>query len=73
MVELLRTKRDQFLSLKLGFLTLFVGFGLGLGFLFEHWTTYDQWIAFWVVTMTGLGFIVGFLVSRKLKNGNGNH
>jgi Na+/melibiose symporter-like transporter len=73
MVELLRTKRDPFLILKLGVLTLFVGFGLGLGFLFNNWTTYEEWIPFWIVTMTGLGFIFGFMISRKMKNGNDNH
>jgi hypothetical protein len=73
MVELLRTKRDPFLLLKLGILTLFVGLGLGLGFLFNNLTSYEEWIPFWIVTMTGLGFVAGFLVSRKLKNGNGNN
>lgn len=70
MVELLKTKRDPFLLLKLGLLTLFVGFGLGLGFLFNNLTSYEEWIPFWIVTMTGLGFVAGFIVSRKMKNGN---
>lgn len=72
MVELLRTKRDPFLLLKLGVLTIFVGLGLGAGFLFSNWTGYEEWIPFSIVTMTGLGFLVGFLLTRKLKNGNGN-
>jgi hypothetical protein len=73
MVELLRTKRDPFIMLKLGLLTLFVGLGLGLGFLFDNLTSYEEWIPFWIVTMTGLGFVAGFVVSRRLKNGNGNN
>ena len=72
MVELLRTKRDPFLLLKLGVLTLSVGLGLGAGFLFSNWTGYEEWIPFCIVTMTGLGFVGGFLLTRKLKNGNGN-
>jgi len=72
MVELLRTKRDPFLLLKLGVLTLFVGLGLGAGFLFSNWTGYEEWIPFCIVTMTGLGFVGAFLLTRKLKNGNGN-
>ncbi len=72
MVELLRTKRDPYLLLKLGVLTLFVGLGLGAGFLFSNWTGYEEWIPFCIVTMTGLGFVGGFLLTRKLKNGNGN-
>ncbi len=70
MVELLRTKRDPYLLLKLGILTIFVGLGLGAGFLFSNWTGYEEWIPFSIVTMTGLGFLVGFLLTRKLKNGN---
>jgi hypothetical protein len=81
MVELLRTKRDPYIMLKLGILTLFVGLGLGIGFLFEYMTRYavysdgritdyefnDQWMAFWIVVMTGLGFVSAFFVARKLK------
>jgi len=70
MVELLRTKRDPFLLLKLGVLTIFVGLGLGAGFLFSYWTGYEEWIAFFIITMTGMGFLVGFLLTRKMKNGN---
>ncbi|MBI5731518.1 MAG: hypothetical protein HY963_10340 [Ignavibacteriales bacterium] len=70
MVELLRTKRDPYLLLKLGVLTLFVGLGLGAGFLFSNWTGYEEWIPFFIVTMTGLGFLAGFLLTRKMKNGN---
>ncbi len=70
MVELLRTKRDPYLLLKLGVLTLFVGLGLGAGFLFSNWTGYEEWIPFCIVTMTGLGFVGAFLLTRKMKNGN---
>lgn len=87
MVELLRTKRDPFIMLKLGIIVLFIGLGLGIGFLFQQWTGYQvqygtgterwtdyhvhgEWMGFWIVTMTGLGFVTAFLVTRKLKNGN---
>lgn len=82
MVELLRTKRDPYIMLKLGIIILFVGLGIGLGFLFQNWTygngtdrwsNHDvegEWMGFWVVAMTGLGFITAFLATRKLKNGS---
>ncbi len=82
MMELLRTKRDPYLMLKLGIIILFVGLGIGLGFLFQQWTITSnvdkfsdhdvegEWMGFWVVAMTGLGFITAFLTTRKLKNGN---
>lgn len=87
MMELLKTKRDPFIMLKLGIIVLFVGLGIGIGFLFQQWTGYQiqqgigadrwtdykvhgEWMGFWVVAMTGLGFVTAFLVTRKLKNGN---
>jgi len=70
MVELLRTKRDPYLMLKLGVLTLFVGLGLGAGFLMENLTGYEEWMAFLIVLFCGLGFVAAFLVTRKMKNGD---
>jgi hypothetical protein len=87
MMELLKTKRDPYIMLKLGIIILFVGLGLGIGFLFQQWTGYQvqygtggdrwtdyqvhgEWMGFWIVTMTGLGFVTAFLATRKLKNGN---
>jgi hypothetical protein len=87
MMELLKTKRDPFVMLKLGIIVMFVGLGLGIGFLFQQWTGYqvqygtgadrftghqvhEEWMGFWIVTMTGLGFVTAFLVTRKLKNGS---
>jgi hypothetical protein len=72
MVELLRTKRDPFLSLKIGIITLFVGIGLGAGFLMQNLTDYDEWMPFFIVTCCGLGFVAAFIISRKFKNGNQN-
>ncbi len=39
----------------------------------DQWTEYrdhDEWISFWIIAMTGLGFVTAFLFTRKLKNGN---
>ncbi|MFA7227611.1 MAG: DUF6249 domain-containing protein [Melioribacteraceae bacterium] len=86
-MELLKTKRDPYIMLKLGIIILFVGLGLGIGFLTTQMTSYqivhgtgadrwveygdhDEWMAFWIVAMTGLGFVAAFLFTRKLKNGN---
>lgn len=65
--ELLKTKRypHLYLSLKLGILILFIGFGLGLGFLFQSFTGNGNWLAFFIVTLTGVGFVVGFIAAKK--------
>lgn len=87
MMELLKSKRDPYIMLKLGIIILFVGLGIGIGFLFQQWFGYQvqhgigadkwmdhhndgEWMGFWVVAMTGLGFISAFLATRKLKNGS---
>jgi hypothetical protein len=72
MVELLRTKRDPHLSLKIGIITVFVGLGLGAGFLMENLTDCEEWMPFFIVTFCGLGFVTAFLVSRMLKNSEKN-
>lgn len=68
MIEFLKTKRDPYLMLKIGIVTLFFGVGLGVGLLIERFTYVDEWIPFLIISMTGLGFIVSFLVTRKLDN-----
>ena len=71
MMDLLKAKSDHLFSLKLGIVIVFFGLGLGLGFLFKGWTYDEEWMAFSIITMTGLGFVVAYFIARKLKNGNG--
>lgn len=68
MMEFFKTKRDPYLMLKIGIVTLFFGVGLGVGLLIERFTYVDEWIPFLIISMTGLGFVVAFLVTRKLES-----
>ena len=68
MMELLKFKSDHLLTLKFGIIVVFFGLGLGLGYLFRGWTYDEEWMAFTIITMTGLGFVVAYLVARKIKN-----
>lgn len=67
MMEFFKTKRDPYLMLKIGIVTLFFGVGLGVGLLIERFTYVEEWIPFLIISMTGLGFVVAFLVTRKLE------
>lgn len=67
MMEFFKTKRDPYFMLKIGIVTLFFGVGLGAGLLIERFTYVDEWIPFLIISMTGLGFVVAFLVTRKLE------
>ncbi|MBI1936595.1 MAG: hypothetical protein HYS25_00575 [Ignavibacteriales bacterium] len=84
MVELLRSKRDPFTLLKFGIIIAFFGLGLGIGFMFGNlfgevirfdgsvsysdYSLREEWVWFWVIFMTGLGFVTSFFVTRKIKN-----
>ena len=65
----LKSKSDGLFGLKLGIVVVFFGLGLGLGFLFLDSMYNDEWMAFSIITMTGLGFIAAYFISRKVKNG----
>jgi uncharacterized membrane protein YkgB len=67
MAEFIKSKRDPFLSLKIGIVILFFGIGLGIGLLIERYTGVDEWIPFLIISMTGLGFITAFLYIRNLE------
>jgi hypothetical protein len=69
MMDLLKMKTDHLISLKAGIVIFFFGIGLGLGFVFENWTSNEEWIPFFIITFIGLGFITSHLISRKVKNG----
>ena len=61
-------KRDPLLMLKIGIVVFFFGLGLGGGTLLNEMTGYEEWIAFLIFTMTGLGFIVAYFVSKKYES-----
>jgi len=70
MIELLKVKSDHLFTLKAGIIIAFFGVGLGLGFLFRGLSYDDEWMAFTIITMIGLGFITAYFVVRKMKNGD---
>lgn len=65
MLALYNKKRDPLLMLKIGVVVFFFGLGLGGGLLIQEMTGVEEWVPFLIFTMTGLGFIVAFFVSKK--------
>jgi F0F1-type ATP synthase assembly protein I len=68
MMEFFKTKRDPYMMLKIGIVTLFFGIGLGVGLLIDRYTGVEEWIPFLIISCSGLGFIVAFLITRALEN-----
>lgn len=67
MLEFLKTKRDQFIMLKIGIVTFFFGLGLGLGLFIKDYSDSDAWVPLFIFTMTGVGFVIAQLFARKLE------
>jgi hypothetical protein len=77
MAEFLKStkkSRDNFILLKLGIIVIFFGVGMGAGMLLSEMTGYEEWIGFFIVTMTGGGLLAAHYVAKKeeakLPNGN---
>lgn len=69
MMELLRVKTDHLLTLKAGIIIAFFGVGLGIGFFIRDFSyEYNEdWMAFSIITMTGLGFVAAYFAARQIK------
>jgi hypothetical protein len=53
--------------LKIGIVTICFGLGLGIGIMLNDVTSKDYWVPLCLFTITGAGFVVANVVSRKLE------
>ncbi len=68
--ERAKEKKDSFVLMQIGIVAIFLGLGIGLGMMFEDWTSKEYWTVLFIFTLTGAGFIIANLVSRKYKAEN---
>ncbi|MBI9070646.1 MAG: hypothetical protein JEY94_03570 [Melioribacteraceae bacterium] len=66
-ISLYSSKKNPYIWLKLGIIVVFFGIGLGVGGLLENLTNVEMFLPFGFITFTGLGFVVGYYVSRKFE------
>ncbi|MCX7797702.1 MAG: hypothetical protein N2249_03665 [Melioribacter sp.] len=66
MIEILKSRKDNYALLKIGIIISFFGIGLGIGLLIERLANIDELIPFFIFFMLGLGFIVAHFASQKL-------
>ena len=62
-------KKDPFILLKIGIISIFFGLGLGFGMMLEKSRAGggDYWVPLFLFTLTGLGFVVANLVGNMLR------
>ena len=60
-------KRDPFIMLKIGIISVFFGLGIGFGMMLERSNHGDYWVPLFLFTFTGVGFVIANLVGNKLK------
>ncbi|MBU1097344.1 MAG: hypothetical protein CVV23_09335 [Ignavibacteriae bacterium HGW-Ignavibacteriae-2] len=64
MMEFIKSRRDNYILLKLGFIIMFFGIGLGLGLLIDNYTYVEEWIPFLIFAFTGAGFITAHYFAK---------
>ncbi|HSL88458.1 MAG TPA: DUF6249 domain-containing protein [Ignavibacteriaceae bacterium] len=64
--EFFDSKKDNFNLLKIGVIVIFFGLGLGFGMMLQDATSKEYWIPFSLFVLTGIGFVIANLVSRKM-------
>ena len=65
--EFFESKKDPNRLLKFGIIIVAFGLGLGFGIMMEDITSKEYWIPLLLFTVTGIGFVVSGIVSRKLE------
>ena len=64
--EYFEGKKDPYILMKIGIIVIGFGVGLGLGLILQDYTDKDYWVPFSLFTLTGVGFVVANLISKKL-------
>ncbi|MCB0750057.1 MAG: hypothetical protein KDC52_01140 [Ignavibacteriae bacterium] len=65
--ELFKSKRNPYTWLKLGVIIIGAGLGIGLGVMAHEANMNDGFISLSIITLTGIGFVAAFFISRKFE------
>lgn len=69
--EMFKSKRNPYIWLKLGLITVGTGLGVGFGVTAEQAGLNEGLIPLSVITFIGLGFVAAFFVARKFEMEDG--
>ena len=59
-------KKDPFVLMKIGIVSIFFGIGLGFGMMLQENTRQDFWVPFLLFVSTGLGFVLSNILGRSM-------
>ncbi|MBK8945303.1 MAG: hypothetical protein IPM32_08550 [Ignavibacteriae bacterium] len=65
--ELFKSKKNPYVWLKLGIIIVGAGLGIGLGVMAEDAHLNHGLIPLSIITLTGVGFVAAFFISRKFE------
>lgn len=65
--EFFKQKRDPFILLKIGIISIFFGLGIGFGMMLEDGSGKEYWMPLSIFVLTGLGFVISNIVGNNLK------
>ncbi len=61
------SKRDPFLLLKIGIISICFGIGIGLGMMLEQYGEKDFWVPLLLFVFTGIGFVLSNIIGNNLR------
>ena len=59
-------KKDPYLLMKIGIVSIFFGLGLGFGLMLQENTSKDFWVPFLLFVSTGVGFVLANIFGRAM-------
>jgi hypothetical protein len=66
--EFFERKRDKFILLKIGIISVTFGLGLGIGLILQDVTSKEYWVPFALFVVTGFGFVISNLLVNKYQS-----
>lgn len=65
--EFFQQKKDPFILMKIGIISIFFGIGVGLGMMLKDFSGKEYWIVLLLFIFTGIGFVIANLYGNKLR------
>jgi uncharacterized membrane protein YkgB len=65
--ELFKSKKNPYITLKIGIITILSGIGIGIGVFIQKIDFYEGLSPLFIISFIGLGFVAAFFATRKFE------